>query len=91
MTLCWASTNWRVKSRELLHFSLSIAVVMVITLDNVCTARGRPADALGIIPLPQGEDAPILDVRCYRDDAGRNSSVQIPVPLYQLKYERYSG
>jgi len=91
MTLFWASTNWRVKSRELLHFSLSVAVFMVTTLDKVCAASGRPADALGIIPLSHGLAAPILDIRYYRDDAGQNSSVQIRVPQCQLKYERHSG
>jgi hypothetical protein len=86
MTLCWASTNWRVISRELLYFSLSTAVVMGTTLHNVCVARGRPADALGVTPLSHGEAAPILDTRCYRDDVGQNSSVQIPVHQCRLKY-----
>jgi hypothetical protein len=48
MTLCWASTNWRMISREMLNFSLSIAVVMVTTLHNACAARGRPADVPSI-------------------------------------------
>ena len=82
MTLYWAGTN----SRERLHFSLSIAVVMVIILHNDCAARGRPADSLGITLMSHGEAASIFDTRCYRHDVGQNNPVQIPVHQCQLKY-----